>query len=229
MNVVDYRRASQADGIVGHTTAFAVVLAVGVASTAAQAPAGAQGRGGAGAGAGADAGQAPAGAQGRGRGGGGALHTRGRSQGPAGRALQLDVAPGHAEGHRRTRHGRDARVPGQGRHDSGRRPAVHAVEVSREHQLPDLQPADSVHLHAREQADRTRTSRWSAGSTRGTRTRQARRSPERKARLRRCRRPCRSGSFASGPVRRARPSPRWPGPWTRGRWAPTRARCSPTA
>jgi hypothetical protein len=30
---------------------------------------------------------------------------------------------------------------------------VHALEVSREHQLPDPQPADQLHLHAREQAD----------------------------------------------------------------------------
>src|SRR6187551_2457779 len=51
------------------TTAFAIVLAIDVASAATQARAGAQGRGGAGAGAGGQA--APAGAQGRGRSGGG--------------------------------------------------------------------------------------------------------------------------------------------------------------
>ena len=174
--------------------AFALVLAIGVASTAAaQAPPaeqGAQGRGAGPAGA-----PAPGGAQGR------AVrwprrctvHARSRSEGPAGRALQLDVAPGHAEGRRRTRHGRDARVPGQGRHDSGGWPAVHAVEVPREHELPDVQSADSVHLHASRTNRPSRTSRWSAGTTRGTRTRVARRSLERRARWLRCPRQYRSG------------------------------------
>ena len=128
------------------TAAFALVLAIGVASTAVRSRLRPVRKG-------AGGGQAPAGAQGRGSWRWCTLHTRSRSQGPEGRALQLDVAPGHAEGHRRTRHGRDARVSGQGRHDSGRRPAVHAVEVPCEHQLPDVQSADSVHLHAAEQAD----------------------------------------------------------------------------
>ena len=63
-----------------------------------------------------------------------------------------------------------ARISGQG-HDSGGRTAVHAHEISCEHQLPDLQSADSVHLHAGERTNRTRTSRWSAGCTPGTKTR----------------------------------------------------------
>ena len=40
-----------------------------------------------------------------------------------------------------------------------------------EHQLPDLQSADSVRLHAAERTERTRTSRSSAGCTPGTKTR----------------------------------------------------------
>ena len=39
----------------------------------------------------------------------------------------------------------------------------------------------------------TRTSRWSAGCTPGTKTRPVRRSVQRRGRPRRCRRPCRSG------------------------------------
>ena len=85
-----------------------------------------------------------------------------------------------------------ARISGQG-HDSGGRAAVHADEISREHQLPDVQPADSVHLHARERTNVLEH----RGRQRAVRLerRHARRGDrsQRRARPRRCRRPCRSG------------------------------------
>ena len=76
-----------------------------------------------------------------------ALHTAKGRQRSEGRALQLDVGHGHAQGPRRARHGHVARISGQG-HDPGGRATVHAHQVPCEHELPDLQPADSVGLHA---------------------------------------------------------------------------------
>jgi hypothetical protein len=38
-------------------------------------------------------------------------------------------------------------------HDSSRRTTLHADEISRQHRLPDLQPADSVRLHAAQWSD----------------------------------------------------------------------------
>ena len=45
-----------------------------------------------------------------------------------------------------------ARISGQGHHPGGRA-TVHADEISCEHELPDLQSADSVRLHAGERTD----------------------------------------------------------------------------
>ena len=79
--------------------------------------------------------------------------------------------------------------------------AVHAHQVSREYQLPDPQPADQLRLHARERTGLLNIEVVSSQYA-WNEDHRAPRSPVRRARSRRCRRPCRSGSFASGPVRR---------------------------